>query len=107
MCRYQLNCYCDDFTSTGQSLAANLPDATSLHDMIKAFKSSLKVAQDQVDVLNRTQREQRNSSLCYSVRQYHIMASTFGSILSRRDRTPPDSLVLSIIRTKPISMKSK
>lgn len=40
-------CYWDDSTSLGGSLVPNLPDNTALHDTIEAFKSSLKVTQDQ------------------------------------------------------------
>ena len=40
------------------------------------------------------------SSLWFSVRRYRITSSLFGSVLTRRADTPPDSLVLCIIQPK-------
>ena len=43
------------------------------------------------------------SPLWFSVRRYRITASLFGSVLSRRPETLPDSLVLRIIQPKNFS----
>lgn len=59
----------------------------------------MNVTEDQARHIERNTREQRNSSLWYPVRQYRITASTFGSVLSRKDSTPSDSLVLNIIKS--------
>ena len=70
---------------------------------IAAFKSSLQVSEDQAGRIEQNTRKQHQSSLWYSVGRYRITSSIFGSILSRRDRTPPDSLVLRIIQLRSFS----
>ena len=42
-------------------------------------------------------------TLWHEVRRYRITSSLFGSVLSRRDNTPPDALVMRIIQPKQFS----
>ena len=93
----------DNDLSPAQPSSHNSPDATGLKCTIAAFKSSLQVSEDQAQRIEQSTRKQRQSSLWYSVRRYRITSSIFGSILSRRDSTPPDSLVLRIIQPRSFS----
>ena len=93
----------DNYLSPAQLSSHSSPDATGLKCTIAAFKSSLQVSEDQARRMEQNTRKQRQSSLWYSVRRYRITSSIFGSILSRRDSTPPDSLVLRIIQPRSFS----
>ena len=80
----------------------HIPDATRLSETIAAFKKSLEISDEQAREIERNTRK-RLSSLWFSVRRYHITASVFGTILTRRADTSPDSLVLRIIQPKNFS----
>ena len=80
-----------------------IPTKASLMETIAAFKRSLQISDDKAREIERNTREQRLSSLWFSVRQYRITSSLFGNILTRRATTPPDSLVLHIIQSKSFS----
>ena len=80
-----------------------MPTTESLTDTIAAFKQSLNVSPEQARDIERNTRDQRLSTLWFSVRRFRITASMFGSVLSRRKDTPPDSLVLRIIQPKQFS----
>ena len=67
---------------------------------------SLKVTADKAREIERNTREQRLSSLWFSVRRYRITASLFGSVYTRRSTTPPDSLVLRIIQPRNFSSRA-
>ena len=81
----------------------HMPDTTNLSETISAFKKSLEVSDEKAREIERNTREQRQSSLWFSVRRYRVTASLFGMILTRRVDTPPDSLVLRIIQPKNFS----
>ena len=81
----------------------NIPDSFSLHANISAFKESLKVTEYEVCCIERNTREQRHSSLWHSVRRYKITASIFGAVLSHKESTPPDKLVLRILQPKNVT----
>ena len=53
--------------------------------------------------IERNTREQCLPPLWFAVRRHRITASMFGSVLSRKANTPPDSLVLRIIQPKHFS----
>ena len=72
-------------------------------ETIAAFKRSLQISDDKAREIERNTREQRLSSLWFSVRRYRITSSLFGNVLTRRATTPPDSLVLRIIQSKSFS----
>ena len=38
------------------------------------------------------------SSMWFAIRQYYLTASMFGNVISRRPETPPDKLVLGILK---------
>ena len=61
---------------------------------------SLKVTEYEVRCIERNTREQCHSSLWHSVRRYKITASSFGAVLSHKESTPPDKLVLRILQPK-------
>lgn len=86
--------------ATMKPFAHNIPDSSSLGATISAFKESLNVTEFDARCIERDTREQRNSSLWFSVRRYKITASIFGVILSRKESTPPDNLVLRILQPK-------
>ncbi len=85
---------------------ANLPNIAELAKTIAAFKESLCTSEDKVRQIERDTQQQRHSSLWYSVRRYRITASLFGTVLSHRDSTRPDNLVLRIIQPKQFSTPS-
>ena len=89
-----------------QPSSHNRPEIASLQETVTAFKRSLEVTSDKACEIERDTREQRKSSLWFSVRQYRITASMFGAVLSRRPDTPPDSLVLRIIHPKTFSTEA-
>ena len=86
-----------------QPSAHNIPDASQLKDTIAAFKKSLELTCDQTREIERSTRDQRNSPLWFNVRRHRITASFFGSVISRKPTTPPDSLVIRIIQPKHFS----
>ena len=99
-------CHGENSTIPAQTSSPHLPDTASLLDTVAAFKSSLKISEDQARHIEQNTREQRNSVLWHSIRRYRITASFFGSVLSRRPNTPPDSLVLRIIQPKSFSTRA-
>ena len=78
----------------------NIPDTSSLEATISAFKESLSITEFDARCIERETREQRNSSLWFSVRHYKITASIFGAVLSCKESTPPNNLVLRILQPK-------
>ena len=99
-------CHSDNPTTMGQTSSPNLPSVASLQDTIEAFKHSLKISEHEARHIEQNTREQRNSALWHSVRRYRITSSFFGSIYSRKDTTPPDRLVLSIIQPPKFSTRA-
>ena len=78
----------------------SLPDIAALKKTISSFKECLVLRDEQIE---RDTRDQRLSPMWHSSRRYRITASNFGTILSRRDDTPPDSLVLRLLQPKSFS----
>ena len=82
---------------------ANIPTVPMLRDTIQAFEESLCVSEEKACGIKQDTREQRNSSCWHQVRRYQLTSSMFGAVLSLRDNTPPDSLVLRIMQPKQFS----
>ena len=61
------------------------------------------MSSSQIWDIEQSTRDQRESTLWFSVRRYRITASRFGEILHRRKDTPPDRLVLSILNPRTFS----
>ena len=80
-----------------------MPDIKSLKETVAAFKKSLDITPDRAREIERDTREQRMSSVWFSVRRYRLTASIFGAVLSHKADTPPDNLVLRIIQPKQFS----
>ena len=59
-------------------------DDKALSTSIAAFKETLKVTTERIHEIEKNTREQRHSSLWFTVRRYRITSSAFGSILKRR-----------------------
>ena len=78
---------------------ANVPKVVELRKTIAAFMESLHVNDDKAREFERETRDQRHSSLWYSVHRYRITSSLFGTVLSHRDT----SLVLRIVQPKQFS----
>ena len=83
-----------------QPATHSFPNTGHLRETVSAFKKSLEVTAERAREIERNTRE---SPLWFSVRRYRITASLFGSVLSRRPETLPDSLVLRIIQPKNLS----
>lgn len=75
-------------------------DDDNLQGSIAAFKDSLNVTADKARERERNTRDQRQSSLWYSVRRNRITSSLFETVNSRRPTTLPDNLVLRIIKLR-------
>ena len=88
---------------TDQPSDHGLPSTAQLKATITAFKATLAVTADKSREIERDTREQRKSSLWFTVRSHRITSSLFGAVMSRRPDTPPDSLVLRIIQPKTFS----
>jgi hypothetical protein len=80
--------------------APNLPSISELKETVTAFKETLMMPTTKLNELEYTTRNQRYSELWHSVRRYRITASRFGDILHRKSTTPPDVLVLSILKPR-------
>jgi len=93
-----------DYISSDLSVVQQQPDGFSvpndqdLQRTIEAFKHSLEVNHDQARQIERDTREQRMSSAWFAVRRYRLTASVFGEVISRKPDTPPDKLVLRILK---------
>ena len=86
-----------------ESPSPSLPCRPDLQFTIQEFKKSLQISQEEVRKIERNTREQRHSSLWYSVRRYRLTASSFGEIFRRRTDTTPDALVLKLLQRQQIS----
>ena len=80
-----------------------LPSTSNIKETVTAFKESLQMSSSQLRNIEQSTREQRESSLWFAARKYRITASHFGEILHRRKDTPPDRLVLSILKPRQFS----
>ena len=81
----------------------HMPTIDALNATMSTFKESLHISEDEVREIERNTQDQRFSSLWFSSRRYRITSSNFGSVLTHRKETPPDSLVLRIIQPKTFS----
>ena len=97
------NCRCFTDSIPTPSTAPTLPSLSALKDTAASFKESLQTSEEKIREIERETRSQRDSPLWYSVRRCRITASHFGAVLRRRDDTPPDSLVLTILQQKQFS----
>ena len=68
-----------------------------------SFKSSLNLTVEKAHEIERTTRGQHKTALWFSVRKYRITASNFGAVLSQKDATPPDKLIMQIIQPRSFS----
>ena len=74
------------------------PSLPILKATVAAFKESLSMSEEQIDKLEHETRNQRQSSTWFSARRYRLTSSLFGDILHRQNDTPPDALVLKILK---------
>ena len=92
----------EDYVDQGSQMLEpstfDLPDIALLRRTVEAFKKSLDVSHADAREIERKTREQRLSSLWYSVRRYRLTASRFGDMISRKPTTPPENLVLNILQ---------
>ena len=93
----------DSAATCSSPSSANRPSLHSLKNTVVAFKESLAVSDEKIIEIERDTRDQRNSSLWFSVRQFRLTSSLFGTVLHRKANTPPDSLVLCILQQKQFS----
>ena len=90
--------YSEEKTTTQQPDDYSIPSVSDLKSTIEAFKKSLEVSHDEARKIERDTRDQRMSSTWFSLRRYRLTASNFGAAISRKSDTPPDKLVLQILR---------
>ena len=90
--------YVDQGSQTLEPSTFDLPDVAALRRTVEAFKKSLEISHTDAREIERKTREQRLSSVWYSVRRYRLTASRFGDVISRKPTTPPEKLVLSILQ---------
>ena len=93
-----------DYVNSDVSVAPQQPDGFNVLDVqdlqrtIEFFKHSLEVNPDQARQIERDTREQRISSTWFAVQRYRSTALIFSEVISRGPNTPPDKLVLRILR---------
>ena len=95
--------YENELSYAGPPADYNLPSSLGLAITIDAFKNSINLSCSKARQIERNTREQYQSPLWFSVQRYHITASLFGSVLSRKPDTPPDNLVMRILYPKNFS----
>ena len=90
---------CRCWSSSAETPASPvLPTKNELQERVKELKKSLQVTPQQVRDIEQSTRDQSKNSLWFSVRQYRLTASNFGTVYHRLPTTPPQSLVLQIIK---------
>ena len=77
-----------------------LPSKNELQERVREFKKSLQVTPQQVRDIEQSTHYQSKNSLWFSVRQYRLTASNFGTVYHQLPTIPPQSLVLQIIKGK-------
>ena len=97
---YLMTKYCQETILSSDTC---VPSASNIKETVVAFKQSLQMSPLQLRNVKQSTREQRESSLWFSARRYRITAYHFGEILHRRKDTPPNTLVLSILKPRKIS----
>ena len=90
----------NSLTVTPSTSSPFLPAQNNLKETLAAFKDSLKLTEEKRTEIEFNTRKQRESNQWYEVRRYRLTSSLFGHILRRRSDTPPDSLVLSILKPR-------
>lgn len=95
-------CWSGD-TSTAQPMQLQLPCIEDLRESVAELKKSLQLPAEKCREIELKTRDQSLSSLWFSVRRYRITASYFGVIYRRLPTTPPHSLVLQILGSKPFT----
>ena len=90
--------YIESQSTLLQPSGYDLPTDGELRRTIDYFKQSLEVTQDQARQIERDTRDQRMSSMWFAIRRYRLTASMFGDVILRRPETPPDKLVLRILK---------
>ena len=75
-----------------------LPDDATLNRSITEFIKSLEINEAEARQIERNTIEQRNSPYWFEVRQFRITSSVFGTVFCQKSDTPPDKLVLRILR---------
>lgn len=84
----------------------SLPSKEELICRVSAFKESLKVSAERVCEIEKNTRDQSQSPLWYSERQFRLTASFFGEVRRRLPSTPPESLVLRILGLRKFTAKA-
>ena len=75
-----------------------LPDDATLNRTITEFLKSLEIDEAEARQIERDTIEQRNSPYWFEVRRFRLTSSVFGTVFRRKPDTPPDKLVLRILR---------
>lgn len=84
-------------SSLGHSLLQFYQQNLSCKSELKNLKKSLVMPSLKLREIEQSTRDQSDSPLWHSVRQYRITASYFGAVYCRGPSTPPQSLVLQIM----------
>ena len=90
--------YIESHSTLQQPTSYYLPPDGELRRTTEYFKHSLEITQDQARQIERDTRDQRLSSTWFSAQCYRLTASMFGEVISRKPQTPPDKLVIRILK---------
>ena len=58
------------------------------------------MTEDDIQAIEQSTQEQRNSVKWFQARHYRLTSSLFGAVLHRKPSTPPDALVIRIIKSQ-------
>ena len=75
-----------------------MPTLEKLKEKLRLFKNTLKLSPEKIREIERNTRDQQLCELWYFARRCQITALNFGLVYHRRLTTPPDALVLRLLR---------
>ena len=90
----------------GEALSPTLPTKQELQKRVEEFKQSLILSPQKIREIEQSTRQQSQSALWHSVRQYRLTGSYFGLVLRLKETTSPENLVLQIMGVKRFTSES-
>ena len=90
----------------GEAISPTLPTKEDLLKRVEEFKKSLVLSPQKIREIEQSTRQQSQSALWHSVRQYRLTGSYFGLIYRLRETTSPENLVLQIMGVKRFTSES-
>lgn len=90
----------------GEALSPALPTKEELLRRVEEFKRNLVLSPQKIREIEQSTRQQSQSALWHSVRQYRLTGSYFGQVLRLKDTSSPENLVLQIMGVKLFTAES-